>query len=646
MDEKEKDIEQLSEAQAGENTASGQDNSDEANTQPPQESAEGGGWQFDASAPMLEDNINIGGDYEINLSEETEAPQEEKTAENEDSQEKEETPENEASQEYAEVPAVANGGIYEYKQEPLDDDDENEKVKRNFIVNKKAVKIAVIAAVCACALAIIAFFGVRLFLYPNSNEVMTPGNLALTVGNTKISVGYYNYYYNQTVETYLDEAQNGYNDLKVGVDYSQQTTTDDEGNEISWEQKFRDDTIWQIKYLVSYYEAALEAGVKLTDEQEEMISTNIKSIQSNAAGENQSVKAYLEDNVGEYVGINTMKTVYERLLVAQSYYYQANIKLTADEEEIQASFDKNKDDYKSISFALIEIPYTEQDDVKAVKAKADAYCKEIKSLTDMKNLIPEVSGPLIEQYIAYGYATDEKEAIKAIANSMEHTFTADQFKSWFIDEEVSDWIYSADTAVGSVAAFIDEDYNCVDLIYKMTNSVLDETQYYSVRHILVMPASESESEEEQNPADVEYTEEEWAAALEKANAIVDEFNASDKSEAAFAELAEKYSEDVSSTSAGGYGYYGGEIFQTELGVMVPEFEAWSIDPSRQYGDVGIVKSKYGYHIMYFVYSGPRYMYSAKSDAESLKSDEFVNGITVTEHSAMSKTTVAAAGSAD
>ena len=642
MDEKEKDIQELNEEPAEENSAPEQENNGEANTQPPQESEEGGSWQFDASAPMLENNIDIGGEYEINLTEETEVQQEET--------QQEETQTEEASQEYKEVSADSNGGIYEYKQEPLDDDDENEKVKRNFIVNKKAVKIAVIAAVCACALAVIAFFGVRLFLYPNSNEVMTPGNLALTVGDTKISVGYYNYYYNQTVETYLDEAQNGYNDLKVGVDYSQQFTTDDDGNEISWEQKFKDDTIWQIKYLTAYYEAALEAGVKLTDEQKETISKNIKSIQSNAAGENQSVKAYLEENVGEYVGINTMKTVYERLLVAQSYYYQTNIKLTASEDEIKASFDENKDDYKSISFALIELPYTEDDDINAVKAKADAYCKEIKSLTDMKNLIPVVSGSLIEQYIAYGYAKDEKEAIKAIADSMEHTFTADQFKDWFINDDISDWIYSEDTAVGSVAAFVDEDYSCIDLIYKITNSTLDETQYYSVRHILVMPGSDAEDEEEsesnQTDKQTEYTEEEWAAALEKANAIVEEFNATDKSEMAFAELAEKYSEDVSSTSAAGYGYYGGEIFKTELGVMVPEFEAWSIDPSRQYGDVGIVKSKFGYHIMYFVYSGPTYMYSAKSDAESLKTDEFINGIAVTEHSALSKTTVATAESAD
>ena len=34
--------------------------------------------------------------------------------------------------------------------------------------------------------------------------------------------------------------------------------------------------------------------------------------------------------------------------------------------------------------------------------------------------------------------------------------------------------------------------------------------------------------------------------------------------------------------------------------MVDEFENWSLAKDRKYGDVGIVESSYGYHIMYHV----------------------------------------------
>lgn len=34
--------------------------------------------------------------------------------------------------------------------------------------------------------------------------------------------------------------------------------------------------------------------------------------------------------------------------------------------------------------------------------------------------------------------------------------------------------------------------------------------------------------------------------------------------------------------------------------MVDAFETWALDPDRKTGDVDIVQTQYGYHIMYFV----------------------------------------------
>ena len=38
--------------------------------------------------------------------------------------------------------------------------------------------------------------------------------------------------------------------------------------------------------------------------------------------------------------------------------------------------------------------------------------------------------------------------------------------------------------------------------------------------------------------------------------------------------------------------------------MVAEFDGWCFDESRQTGDSGLVKTTYGYHLMYFVDSEP------------------------------------------
>ena len=606
MDEKEKDIELENVSDAEENAAQEQENAEI-------KYEENDNWQFDASAPTLEGNLELGEDYELELPEAQDAPknaEEQKTT--------------------AEAPA----------DDDEDDDDEGKKEKRNFIVNKTAVKVAVIAGVCAVVAAIIAFLGVRLFLYPNSSEIMTPGNTALTVGETKVSVGEYNYYYSSIVESYLSYAQYGYYDIDSSKDYAEQETTDADGNKISWLQLFKDDTIRQIQYVTAYYEAAVEAGITLSDEEAEQIDQAIKNAATQASQAGMSVKEFLSENFGEHAGLKTYRKVIEQNTIAQKYYYQKQLELASTEDEINAYFEANQDKYKAISFGYIEMTYDpETENLADVEARAQAYCDRIKSLDDMKALIPEIMADRIEEWVSYGYYNDAESAVESLSTAIEYSRTYESMLQEF-NPAVADWVHSADVSVGDTTYIIDEDYNFVNILIKLSEPKLDESEYYSVRHILIMPKAETVEAEDGTVTQAEPTEEAWAAAEAEANRILEEYNAGEKTEAAFAALAEQYSEDTGSTSASGYGYYGGQIFETALGAMVPEFEAWSIDDSRQYGDVGIVKSKYGYHIMYFVYDAPAYLYGAKNDSDIEKEDAFVEACVVTEGPAIDKTTVA------
>ena len=101
-------------------------------------------------------------------------------------------------------------------------------------------------------------------------------------------------------------------------------------------------------------------------------------------------------------------------------------------------------------------------------------------------------------------------------------------------------------------------------------------------------------------------------------------------------LAEENSADTNSTSAGGQGIFGGMIEGTKKGAMVAEFEKWAMDDSRKYGDVAIVKSKYGYHIMYFIDKCPQYQYNCKKDILSDRETRMVDGCAVKEHKTVMK----------
>ena len=143
-----------------------------------------------------------------------------------------------------------------------------------------------------------------------------------------------------------------------------------------------------------------------------------------------------------------------------------------------------------------------------------------------------------------------------------------------------------------------------------------DDRYVDVRHILISPEGGTTAED----GTTAYSDAEWAAAEKKANDILNEWLTKNPDEDGFAVLAEAYSMDPGSASNGGLyeGVYKGQ--------MVPEFENWCFDAARKTGDYGIVKTTYGYHIMYYVDSELVWYSTAEQDLMVEKGNEFLKSI--------------------
>ncbi len=135
------------------------------------------------------------------------------------------------------------------------------------------------------------------------------------------------------------------------------------------------------------------------------------------------------------------------------------------------------------------------------------------------------------------------------------------------------------------------------------SGVTMDSRYVDVRHILIQIEGGTTGED----GTTTYTDEEWAACEAEAQAILDAYLAGDKTEDAFAALANEKSEDPGSNTVGGL-YE--NVYQ---GQMVEPFETWSFDENRQYGDTGLVKTSYGYHVMFYVGSSPMWKEYAQTD---------------------------------
>lgn len=148
-------------------------------------------------------------------------------------------------------------------------------------------------------------------------------------------------------------------------------------------------------------------------------------------------------------------------------------------------------------------------------------------------------------------------------------------------------------------------------LQKIDKNVVD------VRHILVKP---EETTAEDGTTSI--SDEAWAAAEAKANKIYEQWVADGATEEDFIELVGAHSEDPGSAENGG-------LYEDVYpGQMVEAFDAWCYDDGREVGDHGVVKTDYGYHIMYFAYTQPQWQYYAATYFQSeYTSDKIEEGRT-------------------
>ncbi len=152
-----------------------------------------------------------------------------------------------------------------------------------------------------------------------------------------------------------------------------------------------------------------------------------------------------------------------------------------------------------------------------------------------------------------------------------------------IDEYLK-WVYGEGSELESFRAFVENTYYMTaysndkyDELYERFAYASDPEPTVDVRHILFDGDAYDDPE----------------AEARRVLALIEE----NPSEEYFAELAEEYSTDPGSSWDGGL-YEG--VWQ---GQMVSSFDAWCFDPARQPGDVGLVETDYGWHIMYFIGEG-------------------------------------------
>lgn len=544
-------------------------------------------WEFDAKAPTLDENLVMENqDYSISFDKVSEPK-----------------------------PTQA-----------LDNQNDNK-----IVINKEPLKFIPLAIFLAAVIAVVATLGVRYYTVPNGKEgkYMNPASVVATVDGQKISIGMYDYYYASIVSYYEQYASYGYYSLDTTKDYSKQYTTDDDGNKISWQKFFETEALKEVEQITTYYSKALEEGVTLTSTQKKTIEKQISTLKDSASQNDVSLDQYIKANFGTYCSEDTIRIMLEQYYLSANYKGKFKCETKVTDNDVDKYYNDHKNDYKKIEFYYIASPYDSTDDNsknESIKT-AEKIMAKMKDKKSVIALVPEVYSSYIDSQVKSSMEQDStltekkarEEAVKSYESNVVTTVSGSDSP---FDDKMNTWLFSDDTKVGSKKYYIDESAGYIYIVLKTSKASVEEDETYTVRHILVAPESGSNSSSSTSEK-TEYTDEQWAAAKKKADSILAKFNKTDKSEYEFAKLAEQYSTDSASTSSGSNDSFGGLYESVTLGQMVPDFEKWSIDDSRKYGDTGIVKSDYGYHIMFFINDCPEYQ--SKIIAQ-IKSDRLSNMI--------------------
>jgi predicted nucleic acid-binding protein len=395
-----------------------------------------------------------------------------------------------------------------------------------------------------------------------------------------------------------------------------------------------------LKQIKSGVAEAQKQELSLDESELADVQANIDQLKSSASGNGYSLNAYLRASYGK--GVN--EKLYRQILEEQALYTKLTdtktdeLKAAVTADEVTEEFNANLETYAVVSYRSyaieaekVEVPAEEPEtdaeaaeDADAAEDTEEEAAEPTLETTDetmaaAKKTADEIANAKSEDAFlaAVAEAAGDKKYASVDSLTLHEDATSETISE--SDREIATWLFSDEAVAG--ATHVTEQASTGYTVYYVTDAVHKpgDSLTYSVRHILVKfpednasddaEAAEDSAEKTEDvvevPAldkkaydgvkivlDVDGETAKDKATYLKAQNILEEYLKGEHTAEAFGKLAKKYSEDSNADQGGIYE-------DVPMGQMVPEFESWAANSKRKAGDVGIVETQFGYHVMYF-----------------------------------------------
>ncbi len=395
----------------------------------------------------------------------------------------------------------------------------------------------------------------------------------MKVGKTKISALEYNY-------TYYSQIQNFYSAYADYLNYfaidktkplkDQPCTLLDDGS--SWADYFMAETEEILTQSYTFYNAAVAEKMELTEEYVLQLDAFVLSAKEAAANARMDVDEYLSTYYGEGLNEKLYRQFLTRRLLSTQYCEEYLGNREYSEVQYETYYQANKDALDRLNFRVYTLTEsflpeggegkTEAETSAAVLQLARSFVKDLTSEEIFKN-----------RAVEYAPAAEKENYVPDAA-----TFAKNISAEDLAEGEMAEWLFDAARKEGDVSFF--ETSSGVYTVCYFVSRGRDENPLVSMRHLLLNVTEKDGVDDSE--------------VVKKAiDALYSQWEQQGKTEEAFIALAKANTQDPGSKENGG-------LYENfSKGTMVSEIDTWLYD-NRKDGDSAIIKTDFGYHIVWFL----------------------------------------------
>ncbi len=410
----------------------------------------------------------------------------------------------------------------------------------------------------------------------------------MRVGDRKISVATFNYWYGNVLSQYGLNANSPELDSPLAAGADDATTTT--------RQYLLSITATQLQRVYAEATLAREAGLEL-GEYAEAVDRQVESIIA-AAGSAGYADMMLKQTYGPGCTVGVVRKLYENLYLSTKFAAAKTAEVDVSSEALAQHYTEHAGEIDTVDYRAFSFPYTmsttataaeREQAQQAAQKKADAFLAAIQTEADFQ-----------QQALAAteeGKQNEYAEKDGSLIAGMTASGLVPQIAEWAFDpaRQAGDL-----TVIDTTADFT--------VLYFLQREQPQQPQA-SVRHILLSANRETAT----------------TGQLQAARAQAEALQAQITDEASFVALVRTESDDVASVADGG-------LFTglDEKSGFVTEFLTWAIDAARQPGDIGIVQTEYGYHLMYFVEWVPAWENTVRDRLQTQSYEEYITDLLVND----------------